>query len=333
MYTFSVRGPSEGLSRVMEALLIEGKRSDSRNGEVIAFNSPVLIEYCNPVERVLFYQQRDANPFFHLMESLWMLNGRRDVKFVDKYNSRIHEFSDDGKIFHGAYGYRWRNWFKKDQLEIAVQRLRTYPDDRRTVVSMWDGNSDLREDNLINDLPCNTAIYFNLHSDTNKLDMTITNRSNDLIWGTFGANAVHMSVLHEYMAARVGGKIGSYYHFTNNLHAYSHLLEKLKGLPREYDPYLTLGEDGLSYKPPPLVTVQETFDVELDSWMADIQDSKQYLNDYLSETCSFVRSSWAEYKKDNLTKAVELAEKIDDRAWRRACTEWLYRRIHKRSLH
>jgi hypothetical protein len=53
------------------------------------------------------------------------------------------------------------------------------------------------------------------------LDMTVTNRSNDLIWGCLGANYVHFSFLQEYMATKLGVEVGTYYHFTNNLHVYT----------------------------------------------------------------------------------------------------------------
>ena len=51
---------------------------------------------------------------------------------------------------------------------------------------------------LREEIPCNTAIYFKVRE--GKLNMTVSNRSNDVIWGTFGANVVHMSILQEYVA-------------------------------------------------------------------------------------------------------------------------------------
>tara|TARA_R110002049_G_scaffold5014_5_gene34888 strand:+ start:16557 stop:17564 length:1008 start_codon:yes stop_codon:yes gene_type:complete len=329
MQTFSVRGPSEGLFRAVQAIREVGVKKETRNGAVLEFPYPVLIEYKKPVERVLFYPNRDANPFFHLMEGLWMLAGRNDVEFVDYYNSRIHEFSDDGRVFHGAYGFRWRHHFDIDQLERAANRLTDYPNDRRTVVAMWDSHTDLRTTNDFKDVPCNTAIYFKLCDQTKKLDMTITNRSNDLIWGTFGANAVHMSMLHEYMAARIGGKVGSYYQFSNNLHAYESVLDKLGEFNPEYDPYLTLGDDGLSYQPPRLVTYPQSFDQELQQWFRT-PDKYTYSNDYLFRTCSIVRAAWKKYKENDLKGAIAFAEEIHDRAWQKACTEWLCRRNEKR---
>src|SRR5258708_35739439 len=69
----------------------------TRNGKCLVVDEPVLISYTHPKERVLFNPVRDANPFFHLYESLWMLAGRNDLKSLAYYCSRMKEFSDDGK--------------------------------------------------------------------------------------------------------------------------------------------------------------------------------------------------------------------------------------------
>ena len=67
---------------------------------------------------------------------------------------------------------------------------------------MWDAKQDLSHRNESKDLPCNTHVYFSIREGF--LDMTVCNRSNDLIWGCCGANAVHMSFLQEYVATMWG---------------------------------------------------------------------------------------------------------------------------------
>src|SRR5690606_13885482 len=124
----------------------------SRYGDVLRIPEPVIITYRKPRERVLFNQKRDCNPFFHLYESLWMLAGRNDVASLAYYNKRMPEFSDNGKTFHGAYGYRWRNHFGWDQLRAIVEELRTNSNSRRVVLQMWDANiSNLRDDDWFHD--------------------------------------------------------------------------------------------------------------------------------------------------------------------------------------
>ena len=199
----------------INTLTSQGIRQGSRNGGVIAAPWPVVTVMTNPTDRVLFNPARDANPFFHLFESLWMMAGRHDVEFVAQFVPRMREYSDDGITLDGAYGYRWRNWWRKDQLFEIIEQLVADPDSRRCVLAMWDGD-DLYEESL--DKPCNTHIYFRVLNGT--LDMTVCNRSNDIIWGLYGANTVHLSILQEFMAAAIGVDVGIYRHLSNNFHMY-----------------------------------------------------------------------------------------------------------------
>jgi len=224
MQYISARNVSEALYLAVQALETKGVEVDTRNGKALEFPCPVMTSYSHSRERVLFYPMRDANPYFHLMESFWMLAGKNEVEWISNYNGRMSSYSDDGVTINGAYGYRWKNWFGKDQLEIAVHRLLHYENDRRTVVSMWDPIKDFSIENTGKDHPCNTQIMFWVRNNT--LNMTVCNRSNDMIWGAYGANAVHMSVLLEYMAARIDCAVGTYYQFSNNLHAYVDTLDE-----------------------------------------------------------------------------------------------------------
>jgi hypothetical protein len=52
------------------------------------------------------------------------------------------------------------------------------------------------------------------------LNITVTNRSNDAVWGCYGANAVQFSVLQEYLAARLGVRVGVYRQVSDSLHVY-----------------------------------------------------------------------------------------------------------------
>ena len=224
MYNFYVRNVSEALFVVKQSLEENGVAVSTRGGDVLEFPGPVTTTYTHPRERVLFYPQRDANPFFHFMESLWMLAGRNDVQFVNTFNGRMNQYSDDGITYHGAYGYRWRKWFGYDQFDRVIERLLSFPNDRRTVLTMWDPVKDLVETNNGKDYPCNTQIFFSERKDL--LNMTVVNRSNDLIWGAYGANAVHMSMLQEYFAGRLELGVGTYTQFSNNLHAYVDILDR-----------------------------------------------------------------------------------------------------------
>jgi thymidylate synthase len=235
------------LPLALDRLFKGGVRRESRNGPVLQLPGPTILCYERPMERVIFWPERDANPFFHLMEALWMLEGRRDVEPMAYYASRMKDYSDDGKVFNGAYGHRWRKHFGIDQLPFIISRLRKNPDDRRQVLGMWDPMHDCYDQQTV-DLPCNTHIYF-ARNETGALDMTVCNRSNDLVWGALGANVVHMSFLQEHVANGIGCAVGKYYQFTNNLHGYLATAEPLRCLTErqgELSPY-GFGEHFMSW--------------------------------------------------------------------------------------
>jgi len=232
----------EALWEAARALIFGGVKEGSRNGTVLRHPIPVTFLHCHPERCVVFDPDRDANPFFHLLEAIWMLSGSNKVEFLSNIVPRMVSFSDDGETFHGAYGHRWANYFG-DQLEDILRLLTSEPNTRRAVLGIWDPIGDLGTNSR--DLPCNTTVYFQQSCRDGSLDMTVCNRSNDLVWGALGANVVHFAFLHAYIAANVNMAIGRYYQFTTNLHCYEQhfeLLHKLdeksdKGFRKELQPY------------------------------------------------------------------------------------------------
>lgn len=298
----------------------DGTVEESRAGQVITMPSPVTTVYMRPQERVLFDPKRDANPFFHLMESLWMIAGRKDVEWISQFNSTIHQFSDDGESFHGAYGYRWRRHFNVDQLDATVALLKRDPGTRRAVIGMWDPNVDCGLEGK--DFPCNMQIAFRIRK--KELDMTVYNRSNDIIWGAYGANAVHMSFLHEWMAGMLGIRIGVYYQVSNDYHAYIGVFEKV-GVPdpMPYDPY-ALGEVTAT----PFMENALRWNVELMRFMEEPL-SVGFSEEFFAGVARPMVQSWYLFKKKNLRGALSHAETITATDWRKACHEWIVRKFEK----
>jgi len=80
---------------------------------------------------------------------------------------------------------------------------------------------------------------------------------------------------------------------------------------------------GLGYDP-------DSFDAELQKWFlgAEVNDdvSGEYKNTFLSKTASPMYRSWRAWKYKRIDFALDHAKQIYDRAWRKACIEWLERR-------
>lgn len=232
MKTILVRNVHTALPFGIKLLHQSGQSRDSRNGPVIQMSCPVTTVYERPCERVVFWPLRDANPFFHLYESLWMLQGRNDIAPLVKYAPNMKNYSDDGETQHGAYGYRWRKMQVVDQLAVIAEALKRNSDDRRCVLQMWDVEMDLGKNGK--DLPCNVTATFQRDSE-GRLDLTVFCRSNDIIWGAYGANAVHFSMLLEYMAIWIDCEIGVYRQISVNYHAYKDIFDKMLPLAGVFD--------------------------------------------------------------------------------------------------
>lgn len=324
MHVIEVRNVERALQAGLSYLQMHGLQRQSRNGAVLVAPGPVTTLYQRPTERVLVWPLRDANPFFHLMEALWMVGGRRDVATVAEFAARMREYSDDGANLHGAYGYRWREHHGFDQLARIAKRLRENPDDRRCVLQMWDARVDLGRDGK--DFPCNTQVYF-LRDGDGRLDMTLTCRSNDIIWGAYGANAVHFSVLQEYMAAKIGCPVGLFWQISNNFHAYEATLEKLRDQWTDRFPY----ETGEVWSWPVISLEDRSSEESFDLWETDLHrflDGEQDLrHPFFTEVARPMRRAFRLHKGRDTEKALVVAQSVQDSDWRMATTEWLQRRV------
>ena len=106
------------------------------------------------------------------------------------------QYSDDGEVFNAAYGYRARHEFGFDQLISIPRLLEKDPGTRQAVIQLWHP-SDLGANTL--DKACNMSMVFSIFG--TRLDMTVFNRSNDLVFGgVTGANPVHFSYFQQWFA-------------------------------------------------------------------------------------------------------------------------------------
>jgi hypothetical protein len=295
-----------------------GIMEETRNGLAQVMPGPVILTHYAPWRRVLFDPRRDCNPFFHYMEAIWMLAGSENVDFPSHFAKNIRNYSDDGITMHGAYGFRWRTAFERDQIESIISQLKLDRSSRRLVLAMWDPHWDLEVDSK--DLPCNTHIYFRVVH--NKLTMTILNRSNDLVWGMLGANIVHMSILQEFVAHSANLDVGPLYQFSNNLHVYNGWGEEDKICP-DIDHW---------YIRQPTMQKWNFNDRNLDiseaqNFVEEMDPSFEYGSRIMRDNVIPMFKSHTAYKEGNVDMAIHLARKIYDADWREGCISWLERRI------
>jgi len=320
MLCITARNVNNAYAEGLWKMRILGAGADSRNGKVMRISGPVATTYTHPQERMLFNAKRDANPFFHIFESIWMLTGRNDVAWLSQFNSNIGRYSDDGSTFAGAYGWRWRRHFTYDQVKWVIEHLRNFPDSRRAVVQMYNPDVDHPATNRGgSDIPCNTAVYFGIEDEC--LNMTVTCRSNDMIWGAYGANAVHMSMLQEFVARAVGVNVGRYVQFSNDFHMYETHYELLDHVEASWD-----YTDEMVNGHIPIT--------EASRWRADLSQFEEWIDypydtydsQYIDQVLSPMHMAWEAYKAKDAVLAISAAVAIKDKAVSTACVAWLRRR-------
>lgn len=393
MQVIKVRNVREALPEGLRYLASVGEVMESRDGPVVVAPTPVTTVYERPRERVLLSAVRDANPFFHLMESFWMLAGHDNAAFLDEYVVDFSKrFAEPGGEIHDAYGRRWRSAFGFDQLDQVVRTLRADPNSRQCVVTMWDPtpthevtqNSHGVGDHPTNDeiivgeddlrgswrtRPCNTHAYLRVRDSSlsmtqaeldtvgpeRVLDLTICCRSNDVLMGAYGANAVHFSVLQEYLAARIGVGVGTLYQVSNNYHVYhrdaSTISRRIEERLRAADPREQLdmvarhctcrSHSTQEYENPPLMFGNaDAVDHDIVAFVGGVDSlQKAHRPAHRPELMGFVcNNSWITdvawrvarahrmHRLKQHAEALAEAYAIPDRSWQRACVDWLDRR-------
>lgn len=337
MITIDSRNAHQALPEAVRRLSSCSSMHNTRNGPALVFDSPLTTTYHNPAERVVFWSERDANPFFHLMESLWMLAGRNDVEFVKRFVKRMENFSDDGETFNGAYGHRWRNHFAFDQIKEVVSNLKSNPSSRRELITMWDATNDLSLNSL--DLPCNLQALFQINP-KGHLDMMVTNRSNDIVWGAYGANCVHFSYLQEYVASSIGVEVGRYFQVSFNSHAYCDTYDQVKSLADQtvdvFSGFSNCYYEQGHVEPYPLMSTScESWDGDLALFTDMVEKGNEkpsgpFYDPFFNEVAYPMYMAHSAFKslkgRNKYRKSYEWASKCQASDWRVAAQEWIERR-------
>lgn len=364
MRVLSVRNVAEALPAGLAYLAAEGRWEATRAGRAIVAPGPVATVYTRPRERVLFSALRDANPFFHLAESLWMLAGRRDAAFLNNFVKDFGaRFAEPDGIIHDAYGARWREHFDFDQLDMVVTHLSGDPGSRQAVLQMWDTDEDWVGG--LKTRPCNTHAYLRVrkrelgpadgslwkHDDV--LDITVLCRSNDIVWGAYGANAVHFSVLQEYLAARLDLGVGTYVQFSHNYHCYEDQWQRLTVTVDHGDiPSGRLFDNRYStpgLTPLPLVHDVDLFDAEIARLLHWYENGRRDLEKVTYDRDKGLEAVWADHdfgfhnhflsrtvwpmlvahhlwREKRIADPMVWVDRIEAADWRAAATEWIQRR-------
>ena len=171
----------------------------------------------DPLNNLINIKNRKWNKNYAEYEWQWYLSGDNCAKEISKKAKIWLKCMDENNKVNSNYGYQWK---KGNQIDYILKELSDNKFSRRASISIYDAKE---RHNFENDTPCTYAINFNIYN--NKLNMSVMMRSNDL-WFGFCNDQYCFSKLQELIANKLKMNIGTYYHFTNNLHIYNNFLNK-----------------------------------------------------------------------------------------------------------
>lgn len=158
-----------------------------------------------------------------IAEQVWFISGaRKPEDFLRDYTKIWDIFTNPGDVVTVAYGYRWRKYFGRDQLQALIDLLEKEPSSRHGVIVTWDPASDGLGGVAKKNVPCPVMCTVNIIG--GRLHMHNIVRSNDMILGA-PTDIAGFALLQIILAERLGVRPGIYTHTISNAHVYSNHYE------------------------------------------------------------------------------------------------------------
>lgn len=168
------------------------------------------LELTDPTRSYASGVGRNLNGKIAAIEALQLIGGFIDPQAMLRASSAFRDFMDGG-TFHGGYGQRTRG-----QMLAMMEKLRSDPDTRQAIVTLWDPVHDLFTPGM-HDYPCTVALQFLIRNE--RLVMMTHMRSND-VWRGLPYDLVVFTQLQQAVASHLNYQLGSYFHHVSSLHMY-----------------------------------------------------------------------------------------------------------------
>jgi len=158
-------------------------------------------------------------------ELIWFLQGDTNTKYLNANGVSIwDDWADENGDLGPVYGQQWRSWASPDgqsidQIQEAVETIKTNPDSRRIIVSAWNP-ADIPEMALA---PCHCLFQFYVAD--GKLSCQLYQRSADIFLGV-PFNIASYALLTMMMAQVTNLKPGDFVHTFGDAHLYLNHLEQ-----------------------------------------------------------------------------------------------------------
>lgn len=171
----------------------------------------VGFEIQNPMDNEINTPWRKWKKDYADYEWDWYLSENPNAEAISERASIWKSMMDENGNVQSNYGWQLS---RNNQLQKVIDKLRNEPDTRQAVVSIYDGKEI---DNYSKDTPCTLGLQFYIFDGC--LNMSVMMRSNDLVYG-FCNDQYTFSKYQEKIANELNLKVGTYFHFVNNMHIY-----------------------------------------------------------------------------------------------------------------
>ncbi|MAQ77294.1 thymidylate synthase [Candidatus Campbellbacteria bacterium] len=181
-----------------------------------------------------------------IYELLWLIKGDTNIKYLQDNGVRIwNEWADENGDLGPVYGAQWRNWNNEgiDQLQNAIDQIKSNPNGRRIIVSAWNPSvmpdtSKSFSENVANGKaalpPCHA--FFQFWVADGKLSCQLYQRSADVFLGV-PFNIASYALLTMMIAQVCELESGDFVHTFGDVHIYNNLREQvdeqLERVPRK----------------------------------------------------------------------------------------------------
>lgn len=199
----------------------------------LVIEDPLSCLYTNPF--------RSSQSKYIAAEFLWYFMGRNDVEYISKFAKFWESIKNDDDTVNSSYGYLLfnnKNEHGMTQYRWALESLSQDKDSRQAVLHF---NLPTHQRSGNKDFVCTMYGIFQIRN--NKLNFTVSMRSNDVILG-LPTDIAFFSILQSQMLSHLKSysgypelEMGTYTHIANSSHIYErHFEVATKMITKKFEP-------------------------------------------------------------------------------------------------
>ncbi len=162
-----------------------------------------------------------------IAEQIWYLQGNKELDFFQKFSKIWDDFKEEDNTVESGYGYRWRSFFKRDQVESLIKMLQDEPSSRQGVVLTWDPDTDGLSSKKKKNTPCVPVWIANIVN--NELNLHVIFRSQDVMLG-LPHDVAGFALLQHILAQKLNRKLGWLHYSISHAHIYENHYDQAKEL-------------------------------------------------------------------------------------------------------